>query len=136
MWARNSAIRAEQVRRLTADAEARVHPVILAGDSNLPSDSALFRHYLARFEDGFAHHGVGLGYTFPAHRRFRWLRIDRVLAGRGAKILDFAVGDRTGSDHRPVHRRRRDYRALTALRMASSSASALPGNRPYSISGW
>ncbi len=101
-WARNLAIRAEQVRRLAVDVADRVHPVVLAGDSNLPSDSALFRHYLARFSDGFSERGFGLGYTFPAHRNFRWLRIDRVLAGPGARILDFAIVDKTGSDHRPV----------------------------------
>ncbi len=94
-------VRRRQVAAL-ADAAARAaHPVVIAGDLNLPGLSETFHRYLGGYRDGFAEVGNGFGYTFPAHR-IPWMRLDRVLAGAGLRFVDFRVGGRGGSDHCPV----------------------------------
>lgn len=97
--ARNTDVRIRQVEALAAHARAATHPVIIAGDTNLPGLSPLFRRELGDFKDGWREVGAGFGYTFPAHRWMPWLRIDRILAGKGLRFVDFTVGDRRGSDH-------------------------------------
>ena len=79
--------------------------MIIAGDTNLPEHSHVFDTWLGRYQDGFAAVGSGLGYTFPAHHLLPWLRIDRILANRKLRFLDFRVGERGGSDHAPVSAR-------------------------------
>jgi endonuclease/exonuclease/phosphatase family metal-dependent hydrolase len=96
---KNAAVRARQVAALAAHARAAAHPVIIAGDTNLPGLSPLLREHLGRFQDGFTEVGRGFGYTFPAHRWLPWMRIDRVLAGPELRFVRFAVGERRGSDH-------------------------------------
>ena len=80
------------------------HPVLLAGDTNLPGLSPLDRLLTEKLRDGFASVGFGFGYTFPANKKWRppWMRIDRVLTGAGLKVTHFAVGGRGASDHAPV----------------------------------
>ena len=97
----NAQRRAQQVAALGAAAVAAKHPVVIAGDSNLPEWSSLYRKHLARWQDGFTNAGTGFGYTFPANR-VPWMRIDRVLAGPELKFTSFTVGGRGGSDHCPV----------------------------------
>jgi endonuclease/exonuclease/phosphatase (EEP) superfamily protein YafD len=98
----NIALRAAQVRALAQDAARSPFPVIIAGDTNLPGLSHTFREHLGRFQDGFVEAGFGLGYTFPGHRLWPWIRIDRVLASRQLRFIDFEVGQGGGSDHKSV----------------------------------
>lgn len=98
----NAARRASQVAALAGAAKAAKHPVVIAGDTNLPEWSALYREHLARWQDGFAQAGTGFGYTFPANRGLPWMRIDRILAGPELRFTSFTVGSRSGSDHCPV----------------------------------
>ncbi len=95
----NTALRRMQAEAIAALAAASANPVIIAGDTNLPGPSRIFTTSLSRWQDGFAAAGRGLGYTFPAGRRFAWMRIDRILAGPALRFLDFAVGSGRGSDH-------------------------------------
>jgi hypothetical protein len=96
---KNTDVRARQLAELAAAAAASTHMVIIAGDTNLPALSPLYRETLGRFQDGFAEVGRGFGYTFPAHRGVAWLRIDRILAGPELRFVRFQVGRRKASDH-------------------------------------
>jgi hypothetical protein len=98
----NTGQRESQLAAIARAAAESAHPVIIAGASNLPEWSALYRQYLGRWQDGFAHAGTGFGYTFPANKGHPWMRIDRVLAGPELRFASFTVGGRSGSDHCPV----------------------------------
>jgi endonuclease/exonuclease/phosphatase family metal-dependent hydrolase len=98
----NTDRRQEQIAAIAAAAGAATHPLVIAGDSNLPEHSTLFAQYFSRWQDGFASAGTGFGYTFPAHHLFPWMRIDRILASQELRFTSFSVGGRGGSDHCPV----------------------------------
>jgi endonuclease/exonuclease/phosphatase (EEP) superfamily protein YafD len=95
----NAALRDYELRAIAEEAARAQHPLIIAGDTNLPELSPVYRKYLSAFRDGFAEVGNGLGYTF--HTRLPWMRIDRILT-RGLRFVDFGVGGRSASDHRPI----------------------------------
>jgi vancomycin resistance protein VanJ len=71
--------------------------VIIAGDTNLPGLSRIFRENLGGFDDAFAAVGRGFGYTYPS--KFPWLRIDRILTNGKLRAVDFRVGDALASYH-------------------------------------
>ena len=89
--------RARQVQGLAVAARASPRPVIIAGDTNLPGLSRIFRENLGGFDDAFAAVGRGFGYTYPS--KFPWLRIDRILTNGKLRAVDFRVGDTLASDH-------------------------------------
>lgn len=93
-----------ELRRIQVDAIAAVvrhaaHPVILAGDTNLPGGSAILAEGLSSLDDAFAEAGRGFGYTFPAHKYLPWMRIDRIFVGTGLRATRAEVGTHRGSDH-------------------------------------
>jgi endonuclease/exonuclease/phosphatase (EEP) superfamily protein YafD len=98
----DTARRERQVNAVAAAAARARHLVVIAGDTNLPEWSALYRRYLSCYQDGFSSAGSGFGFTFPANRLWPWMRIDRVMVGPGLRVARFGVGSRGGSDHRPV----------------------------------
>jgi vancomycin resistance protein VanJ len=83
--------------RLVAEASG---PVIVAGDFNLPVDSAIYRDHWSRWANAFSRRGWGLGRT----KWTRWFgaRIDHVLANDDWRFARCWVGPDVGSDHRPV----------------------------------
>jgi len=95
-------LRRAQATAVAALARTSTNPVIIAGDTNLPSRSGILADTLGQFQDGFDEVGRGFGYTFPAHTRFAWMRIDRIFANRKLRFLSFDVGARHGSDHYAV----------------------------------
>jgi endonuclease/exonuclease/phosphatase (EEP) superfamily protein YafD len=96
----NTARRRAQVEALAAAMGRARHPVVVAGDTNLPGLSRLFAEQLGGLQDGFARAGQGFGYTFPAERP--WMRIDRILAGPALRFTGFRVGARPGTTHLAV----------------------------------
>lgn len=98
----NTNLRSREVLALTADVARSRVPVIIAGDLNLPGLSRIFSERFGGFRDGQVEAGCGFGYTYPSHRLFPWMRIDRVLASPQLGFVDFRVGRAGGSDHRPV----------------------------------
>jgi vancomycin resistance protein VanJ len=100
--AENTARRREEVEAVAAAARAASHPVIIAGDTNLPHLSPLLREQLGGWQDGFGEVGRGFGYTFPANKWLPWMRIDRVMAGPELRFVRFEVGAGVGSDHHCV----------------------------------
>lgn len=99
----NLNLRRAQVTAVAEAARAARHPVIIAGDTNLPGSSQIFAETLGGWRDGFTAVGRGFGYTYPAHKGLAWLRLDRILAGPELRFLDFSVGARHGSDHYCVY---------------------------------
>jgi vancomycin resistance protein VanJ len=96
----NSGLRSAQTTAYAGEASRETVPVILAGDTNLPSPSYVLASNLSGFQDGFRAAGWGFGYTFPAHRP--WMRIDRIMASAQLRFVRFLVGDSQSSDHRSV----------------------------------
>jgi endonuclease/exonuclease/phosphatase (EEP) superfamily protein YafD len=80
--------------------DAAVGPVVVAGDFNMPVDSAIYRRFWSGFDNAFSRAGLGFGAT----KRTRWfgVRIDHVLAGPGFQVEDAWIGPDLGSDHRPI----------------------------------
>lgn len=79
-------------------------PVVLAGDFNMPTESAIYRQYWSGFTNAFSCCGLGFGYTeWPMTRlRLFGIRIDHVLTGPKWRSLRCWVGRDVGSDHLPV----------------------------------
>lgn len=75
-------------------------PVLVAGDFNMPSESAIFREYWSDLQDGWAEAGTGFGYT----RLAGWirLRIDHVLADSAWSVQSARLLPDYGSDHLPL----------------------------------
>ncbi len=93
----NAGLRRLQVEAIGRLAAAEIHPVIIAGDFNLPGLSRLFADNLGNFRDGFREAGVGFGYTFPA--KYPWMRLDRILTSSDLDFASFQVDCKGLSDH-------------------------------------
>ncbi len=98
----------EQRRHESEDAQRTVSGLsaspVLAGDFNLPADSAIYRRYWSGYRDAFAEAGLGFGYTeWPRMRRLSFgIRIDHVLTGADWRCRRCWVGPDVGSDHLPL----------------------------------
>lgn len=97
----NTELRLQQLEMIAGDARRSTAPVIIAGDTNLPTLSWGLAHWLGDYRDGFAEAGSGFGWTFPAPRH-PWMRIDRVLADPRFRVVGFHVIESPASDHFPV----------------------------------
>ncbi|QDV84825.1 endonuclease/exonuclease/phosphatase family protein [Planctomycetes bacterium TBK1r] len=75
-------------------------PTVVAGDFNVPIESAYYRDLWDHFQNAFSIAGSGLGYT--KYTRFHGVRIDHVLADENWTVQDVHVGPDLGGDHRPV----------------------------------
>jgi vancomycin resistance protein VanJ len=73
---------------------------IVAGDFNMPVESAIYRRHWSDLTDAFSKAGWGWGYT----KQTRWfgVRIDHVLAGKAWTCRRAWVGPDVGSDHLPL----------------------------------
>ncbi len=74
--------------------------LIIAGDFNMPQESAIFQRHWSGLNDAFAAAGWGWGLTKQTH----WfdVRIDHILAGSKWRCRSCWVGPDVGSDHLPV----------------------------------
>lgn len=93
----NTGLRRLQVEAIGRMAAEETLPVIIAGDTNLPVLSPLFRANLGRYQDGFSVASGGFGYTYP--QKYPWMRIDRILASEQLRFTSFQNGCRHLSDH-------------------------------------
>ena len=76
------------------------HPPILAGDFNMPTDSAIYRHNWRGWSDAFESIGTGLGHT--KFTSLWGIRIDHVLFDANWEAVSSDIGPDVGSDHRPL----------------------------------
>ena len=90
-----------QLEAIAGQAARSSYPVLIAGDTNLPSLSWGLAHWLGDYQDGFTQRGRGFGYTFPSPKR-PWMRIDRVLVDAHFRFLSFTVLRQIASDHLAV----------------------------------
>jgi len=74
--------------------------VIVAGDFNMPVDSAIYRRYWSGWQNAYS--TVGLGYGLTKYTRLFGARIDHVLANDEWRVLAAQVGSHMGGDHRPL----------------------------------
>lgn len=75
-------------------------PVIIAGDFNVPVESAHYRDYWGNWSNALSREGTGFGYTKTT--RYHGVRIDHVLVDDSWTIVSAWVGADFGGDHRPV----------------------------------
>lgn len=101
------AVTSNRVERETESSEAAAWimrddtlPTVIAGDFNLPIESAVYRKYWSPFTDAFSAVGWGTGYT--KHTSWWGIRIDHILLAQGARPRRAFVGADVGSDHLPL----------------------------------
>ena len=90
-----------QVQKMVASLNL---PVIIAGDLNMPTASAIYRAAWSNYANAFSRVGNGYGWTVRGDVRgipVR-VRIDHVLTGKGLVPRVCEVGPDVGSDHLPV----------------------------------
>ena len=100
---RGSRLLAEESRDRRRQSEAAVkmadeirQPLIVAGDFNMPADSAVYRETWGRFNNAFSRCGFGFGHT-ERPGSFGWLfgvRIDHILSG--TQLAAFPLLGRAG----------------------------------------
>jgi endonuclease/exonuclease/phosphatase family metal-dependent hydrolase len=91
--------RSRQASELADAIRRAAHPVIVAGDTNLPEQSRIFRESFGGLRDGFVDAGFGFGYTYPANRWMPWMRIDRIMCSDEFAIEAFSIGAGRMLDH-------------------------------------
>lgn len=96
----NSEVRWEQSKDLVRLLDKETRPVLVVGDFNTPTESALFRRVWGRYTDSFLAAGWGWGYTFLG--KSTTVRIDHILSGPGWHCERCWVGPYVGSPHHPV----------------------------------
>jgi vancomycin resistance protein VanJ len=79
-------------------------PWIVAGDFNMPTDSAIYRDSWSGYVNAFSVAGFGFGYTkwTPIRGLCYGTRIDHILGGPDTKVRKSWVGPDIGSDHLPL----------------------------------
>jgi endonuclease/exonuclease/phosphatase (EEP) superfamily protein YafD len=75
-------------------------PTIVAGDFNLPVESAIYRRHWSDLRNAFSRSGFGTGYT--KQTRFWGSRIDHVLTTADIVSAKAWTGPDMGSDHLPL----------------------------------
>ena len=98
--AANTTERHSQSHVASVAASRTVAPAIVAGDFNMPTDSAIYRAFWSDWSNAFSTAGFGFGYTHYTNRT--QLRIDHILASPGWRVRRCYVGPNVGSAHRPV----------------------------------
>jgi vancomycin resistance protein VanJ len=93
----NFGLRALQIETAAEAAAKESGPVLIAGDTNLPGLSAVFRRNLSGYADAFRSTSWGFGYTFP--EKYPFLRLDRILANDKLRFVSFHVDCHGVSDH-------------------------------------
>jgi endonuclease/exonuclease/phosphatase (EEP) superfamily protein YafD len=79
-------------------------PQIIAGDLNMPPDSAIYASFWSGYWNAFSSAGLGFGYTeWPRVPVLRFgIRIDHILSGSNWRPRRCWVGPDVGSDHLPL----------------------------------
>jgi endonuclease/exonuclease/phosphatase (EEP) superfamily protein YafD len=92
--------------------------MVIAGDFNLPVESAIYRQHWGRFRNAFSETGFGAGFT--KHTRLFGVRIDHILSSKDVDPVRSFVGKDVGSDHVPL---------IADFVRPTVSGRVLPGSR-------
>jgi endonuclease/exonuclease/phosphatase (EEP) superfamily protein YafD len=76
-------------------------PTIVAGDFNLPVESAIYRRHWSDLRNAFSRSGLGTGYS--KQTSFWGSRIDHILTTADIVTRKAWTGQSVGSDHLPVY---------------------------------
>jgi vancomycin resistance protein VanJ len=97
-------LRTEQSQTVASFVKKAPYPVILAGDFNMPEESAIYRKNWSEYQNAFSQSGFGFGRTFTgAVRGIPFgIRIDHILCGTAWIPARCWVGPNVGSDHMPL----------------------------------
>ncbi len=87
-------------RRISRWIARQSRTAIVAGDFNMPVESAIYRRYWSDCENAFSRVGTGFGYT-RVLKHFS-VRIDHLLTCGGWEPVRAFVGPDLGSDHLPL----------------------------------
>lgn len=87
-------------RRISRWIASQSHDAIVAGDFNMPVESAIYRRYWSTCRNAFSNVGHGFGYT-RILKHFA-VRIDHVLTCGSWRPVRAHVGPDLGSDHLPL----------------------------------
>lgn len=90
----------ELVEGVAKQIETFAVPTVIAGDFNVPVESASYRNYWSHYRNALSIAGTGLLYT--KHTRLHGVRIDHVLVDGNWRVVSAIVGPDVGGDHRPV----------------------------------
>lgn len=94
-----------QISQKTREAiNAQKIPFIVAGDFNMPVESAIYRQHWTDLTNAFSSKGIGYGFSSSAVAKgiLVKIRIDHILTGNGAFPLTCTVGPDVGSDHKII----------------------------------
>ncbi len=75
-------------------------PAVVAGDFNVPVESAFYRDYWGELQNALSVEGFGFCYT--KYTRLHGIRIDHVLVDKDWRVKSAFVDAGLGGDHRPV----------------------------------
>jgi endonuclease/exonuclease/phosphatase (EEP) superfamily protein YafD len=92
--------RRAKISELASELAGEAPLTLVAGDFNMPIESAIYRRDWSRFHNAFSEVGWGWGGT----KLTRWfqVRIDHVLTSDDWEVDRCWLGPRLGSDHRPL----------------------------------
>jgi vancomycin resistance protein VanJ len=97
---KNMDLRAAQSAAFRRVVDSIKGPVVVAGDFNTPTTSAIYLGSWGDLTNAFSTAGWGWGHTYVTGRA--GIRIDHVLVDRNATVRKCWVGPHIGSEHRPV----------------------------------
>jgi len=105
----NSLMNEIEYRRLESEHLANwiggfLEPAVIAGDFNMPADSAIYRQFWSKYANAFSMAGCGFGYTKQTEV-LGWQygsRIDHILTDSGWRPRRCWLGADFGSDHLPL----------------------------------
>jgi vancomycin resistance protein VanJ len=96
----NTRCRALESQTVTRFVSQLYEPVMIVGDFNTPSESAVYREFWNQFTDAFLNRGFGFGSTHVS--TLSSVRIDHILVGAGWDTRECWIAHATGSPHRPL----------------------------------
>lgn len=96
--------RRQKSQEISAIVDTLPSPKIIAGDFNMPVESAVYRRYWKSYQNSFSLRGMGYGWTERASIRGIpvAVRIDHILMSSEVLPAVCETGPEVGSDHLPV----------------------------------
>ena len=97
-------IRSDEHRRVKDFVREASGDVVVAGDFNTPTSSAIYRRYWTNFKNAFSTVGIGFGHTVWVEQGGISFssRIDQILSSQNLSPIRSWVGPDVVSDHRPL----------------------------------